>query len=515
MKKIFSFLVILVLLFSCLVLPISAFSWSDISPRDLVDEIGDTYYSKVVNNLDNNLKTNLYTEPYDVYIRIYMGVQNNFPLLTDTRDLPLQSITESPYAEPIYKDVTTLLSFGVGNSLKPTNVYMGNVAGSGWQLDITPNDDVVFDSQFYNYDGSFPSNYQIEKNYYLSRIEFVLKYTVDPSRVVSTTGSPLSFYDAYNIIDFTPMLIKHAPANFEVSVSVRDIYCIMNSSVVAEYIDGVPMNTYHVITSTNIFTPYDIVTKLFLFSKDGFMYGYGKSSTWELEVATSATHNNTTRFISYKVFDYGIPYQNISNNTQYGKYIDNQCHFVNDDTYLYGIHIDGKALKWGEVKDPLNNTQAPKTTYYCGYQYKCNTIDLCSAFRFSMTLFISHEEEFSPLIVQGDNNINGDIDISQFYKSVNPRFSLEDGLLEGLQDFFSSLFTDTLPNILNNFVVWFMCESPLISTITKPIFLLAHLTVGYTISWVVPFLTSLGLFGGIVFVIFLAKRLLPHLIGSD
>lgn len=514
MKKIFISVIVLVL---CLVMtiPSLAWSWGDISDKSLVSNYDtENTRNNYFNDIPLEFKQYIHSEPYTLYLRIIVGVNNDFPLLDIYQDIPQQYATDSPFASTLVRDVTTLISFGSSNSLKPSQVFMEEVASGANMLDVTPKDDQNIDSFWLAYDSQFPGNYDVESTRYPHRIPFVLKYNIDPSLAISTYNSPVSFYDKNNYIDLTPMINSSTAYIGQVSINVRSLYTVFNKSVVASYINGVDNGDYTLLLSTNFFSMSDIVMDLYFWFEGAIPYRYKKSNNWQLEVQAMFTQGNENRFGLSKVFDSTIPFMNrpISPQVAQGIFYSSSFQFGNYDVYNYGVSYVGNDLRYGKAR---NDTDAlPTQTYYSGYRYKCNMNTECSGLKFSVTQLVSYQQQYIAITTPNDITINGDIDISQFYKDT--RIDIPEGTewYNVIPAFFKQLFVVVLPNIINNFIVWFMCESPLISVITRPLFLLANFTLKSALFWVVPVIGSLGIFGSIVFIIFIIKRLLPHLLGG-
>lgn len=514
MKKIFVLFVVLVL---CLVMtiPTFAWSWADISDKLLVSNSDiEVTRANYFNDIPLYFKENIHSEPYTLYLRLIMGVSSYFPLLSEYENIPQQYVTDSPFANTLVRDVTTLITFGHGNSMKPVQVFMGNVYGSGTMIDILPKSNQIVDKLWLAYDSQFPGNYQADETRYSHRIEFIVKYNIDPSIAINTHNSFISFYDKNQYIDLSPSLPSHVAYIGEVSINVRSLYTVFNNSVVSSYINGVDNGEYTMILSTNFFSLSDILMDTYLWFENTRPYRFKKSDSWELEIQYMFTQGNENRFGVNRKFQERVPFMNrtISQDVVQGIFYSASFQFGNYDVYNYGVSYIGNEMRYGKARDDIE--ASPTTLYYTGYRYKCNMITDCSGLKFGVTQLVSYKQQYISITTPNDITISGDIDISQFYKDTSIDIPEGTEWYNVLPAFFKQLFIKVLPNIINNFIVWFMCESPLISVVTRPIFLLANFTLKTALFWVVPVIGSLGIFGTIVFIIFIVKRLLPHLIGG-
>lgn len=536
-KKIFLVFIVLLLIFSMTISASAALGWGDISDLSLWTQEApvplDAFY---YNDIPTDRKLNMFKQPYTMYVSLYMGVgptnQTGYDSITDDsmlgdlNDIPYTTITNSPYAqENIYRDVTTLVSFGnsANNSLKPVQVFVGEVASAGTMLDVVPLDGYLNKKTWSTYESQFPGQYEIKNTRYRERVEFVLKYQIDPTFVTSN-NSATSFYDYTQYIDLTPYFNNY-PYNVyletaQVSINVRAIFTVLNKTIKCVY-TGENTQPYRVITSTNAFTMSDSVINLQLPWREGTLFWKKyvpiENFVYKQEYMFSDSHQQ--RYGITKNFQ-NLPYYNvpITEKVQ-GMHYEIGFSFGDKDASLYAVGFRGAGMKYGvtSIDDNFQPIGDITGSYYAGYRYNVNSTSNCAYLRFGVDVFISFKQDYLFSIIEQENNITGDIDISQFYKStdfnIEPPEDITD-IFRPIVDFFKQLFVIVLPNIINNFVVWFMCESPMISTITRPIFLMAYLTYGYVVSWIVPVITSLGIFGGIFFVIFMIKRLIPHLLGG-
>lgn len=537
-KKIFVIFIVLLLIFSMTFSASAALGWGDISDLSrYVDGDISVLSAHYYNTIPTDIKMNLYAEPYTLYVNLYMGIgaidqPGSFPssiyddsMLGDLSDIPYTTITNSPYGqENMYRDVTTMVTFGnpANRALKPVQVFVGNIASSGTMLDIVPLDGYKDKVTWSTYESQFPGQYTVDSTRYRERVEFVLKYQIDPTFVTSS-NSTVSFYDYSQYIDLTPYFHNYPRNVFteteQVSVNVRAIFSIFNKTIKCVY-TGENTQPYHVITSTNAFSMSDAVISLNLPWRDGLFWSkFVPIANFKYEQEYFFTDSQGTRFGKTRTFS-SLPYYNQPlTDTVRAMYYDAAFSFGDRDASVYAVGCRGAGMRYGvtDIDDNFQPIGEISGSYFAGYRYNINSTNGCAYLRFGVDHFISYKQDYLFSIIEQENNITGDVDISQFYKStdfnIEPPEDITD-IFRPIVDFFKQLFVIVLPNIINNFVVWFMCESPLISTITRPIFLMAHLTYGYVVSWIIPVITSLGLFGGIFFVIFMIKRLVPHLIGG-
>lgn len=137
------------------------------------------------------------------------------------------------------------------------------------------------------------------------------------------------------------------------------------------------------------------------------------------------------------------------------------------------------------------------TNGYQVYQYiESGRPELAKFYVFVSVYYNSNDGVY---IVNNNTSSTGDIDVSSLYQPI--KVNTDQGIIE----FLASIFTQVIPNIMNNFIVWFMCEAPLVSKITKPFFLLAVQTANITLQWVLPLVTATGIFGGVLLCILLIR----------
>lgn len=114
----------------------------------------------------------------------------------------------------------------------------------------------------------------------------------------------------------------------------------------------------------------------------------------------------------------------------------------------------------------------------------------------------------SVTFIKNDEFTTGVVDTDSLYKKVMPEFDASNGVLDGVVSFFGSLFVDCIPNIINNCIVWLMCDSPLLSDVTAPLFLSGKSFVDIITPTLKAFGTGFILLNMIitVFVIIIVKR---------
>lgn len=197
--------------------------------------------------------------------------------------------------------------------------------------------------------------------------------------------------------------------------------------------------------------------------------------------------NYTTEYLT---FGFAIP-----------SYIFNNNYTLEKSQFTYdGVTIDFNARFRQESTDSL---------YQAGFLVDFNRDP--SQFRhylsyYTISPWIAYKiNETTNLNVNPSGSIEGELDISGLYQPISIEYKEGDNLFQDIGTFFTQLFTKVLPNIFNNFIVWFMCESPLISNLTKPVYLTARMTGDYLAQYVVPLVSALGLFGGLVGFMILTK----------
>lgn len=103
-----------------------------------------------------------------------------------------------------------------------------------------------------------------------------------------------------------------------------------------------------------------------------------------------------------------------------------------------------------------------------------------------------------------DGSDVGDVDISEYYKDISfdmPKFDKDLSFGENLGKFFTGFImalVTLFSSLINNAVVWFFCESPLLSKITKPVFLMFSTVSGVFTDYATPLLVALGLFAPLI-----------------
>lgn len=179
-----------------------------------------------------------------------------------------------------------------------------------------------------------------------------------------------------------------------------------------------------------------------------------------------------------------------------------------DSTNVNAINLDNRFLKltysfsrsFMRIKSFTMENRIHYTMNYNSYDvYHYIRADRPELSEFYVYLSVYYNSNDGVYIVNNDTSSTGDIDVSSLYQPIKVNTD------QGIIDFLTSIFTVVLPNVVNNFIVWFMCEAPLVSKITKPFFLLAVQTANITLQWILPLVTATGIFGSILLCILLIR----------
>lgn len=94
---------------------------------------------------------------------------------------------------------------------------------------------------------------------------------------------------------------------------------------------------------------------------------------------------------------------------------------------------------------------------------------------------------------EGGNGADTEYITESLYLDYFAAWDDTDGWFSGICNFFVSLFTHTLKAVLYNLVVWILVDAPLVSNLTRPIFLSVMVTSDAISEWVIPLLSIGGL----------------------
>lgn len=115
----------------------------------------------------------------------------------------------------------------------------------------------------------------------------------------------------------------------------------------------------------------------------------------------------------------------------------------------------------------------------------------------------------SSVVLENTGAVMGEYDISGLYAKIEfsvPSWNDEVSVGENIKDIFLGLLTAVftlLGNCLYNAAVWIFCESPVLSDLTKPLFMLMIETGGIFTDFFIPLLGALGFFTPIAFALLL------------
>lgn len=529
MKKIFVLIVCLSLIF-VLIIPTSALTWTNISDQEPRHPSNDNVSGSVFylrDRLPENVYNGLKHSSFTMYLLIDV-YEKNKPI-GGIHDVARFEIIHSYYNAPLVSgavnelrvtDVTNMITFTAEGCLKPDKVYYNGFATQ------TSGDIVALRRKSWNSDKPYwwyePSEYRLDfttyddinyNDYAFSR--FILKYTIDTQQFMQASAqNALGFTIENAQIALNPQFLvdtdgiqSGTPYIGECCIVPRSFYAVFNNPAVYVPRPVTDQNQFYIVSSSNLFSPMTYVPEL-IAPLSG--YEVKKSSGYAMLQNYVFDRSNGTRVTYYQDMGYNpfvyLPESDVGNVYGYTGFT-----FDNVQTMPYGYKLQAEKIRYDFR--PMVGTGTIKNASV-GYVYNCNmnrsdsTRLNCNDLRFSVYLSQSYEElYYSTTGVTNIQQIEG-VDVSQFYKDITVKFSAEEGIVKGLSRFFADLFTVTLPNIVNNFVVWFMCESPLISTITEPLYLFARVSGNYVTLYVLPLVSSLGVVGLLLFVIFFVKRLI-------
>lgn len=175
--------------------------------------------------------------------------------------------------------------------------------------------------------------------------------------------------------------------------------------------------------------------------------------------------------------------------------------FLTDKCTVTGSEVF--SLKRIEIDNKMNvtYTHLGETNTYA--YYMSNQVYNSTPRYIYVGIDYNYNDGIAFLPEQGDIGLG--VDYSQLYMPIDINYDDSGNIGKDIQNFFAYLFTKTLPNIINNFVVWFMVEAPLINKITAPLYLSAIQTKNIIMQWLVPLLTSVGIFGIIITLVVVLK----------
>lgn len=129
---------------------------------------------------------------------------------------------------------------------------------------------------------------------------------------------------------------------------------------------------------------------------------------------------------------------------------------------------------------------------------------------FSASATVLYQPKANVQIANNNGFQLGEINADKLYQSTAIVYNTDGNLFQDIANFFGALFTVTIPAIINNFIVWFMLEAPLISNVTGPLYSIGHTTGSIITQFMLPLIASVGIFGA-VFVLVLVVKLIVRL----
>lgn len=133
------------------------------------------------------------------------------------------------------------------------------------------------------------------------------------------------------------------------------------------------------------------------------------------------------------------------------------------------------------------------------------------AYLFTTGLVVYYNSEGQYSFIKQSSTSNTDYDISSLYTSYFADWDDSAGWFQGICNFFVSLFTHTLPAIFYNLMIWAFCESPVVSNVTRPLFLGVVETGNAIKTWVFPFLTISGILTAFIMTLLVLKIIKRYL----
>lgn len=522
-KKIFVCVIVLVLLISSC-LGVSAVNGKNFTPyaTSNYDQNGVSSWSKQFTNgftYGTDWNGGLVKSGGKVYLSIFVYTYkpNNYDQIwsyyildkSEYSDRAQVPIVENAF-DPLYGyEVTDLITFGSEKYLRPSKVYL--VDRSDYTrfpigIGYVENDDQLNDPQLwkhdYNYDIFISPGYSSMGGTMYEK--FILEYDINEFNYNNSVSGSFGFVDNQNCFTLNPYYLVDTERDEFYSVVVpSDIIFIPNKT--AKYIPrpNLQLYPYQVKISTNLFSVAQSVMDL----QRSYGIQYDRLSDAEYQVRTFYAFKQTANTVACRQrFDYKVPFFN-DIGTDIGMYLHTNFYFLDTATQLAYVQIDGQDLYY-------YNTDLGGQKIHVGYNYRINDtstsnhMKTCNNTLFSFGVWTSYIDDYGFSIGNNANANYTDLDISQYYKEISVDFNAEEGILMGIYKFFASLFTQTLPNIINNYIVWMSLESPIISPILAPAFLMAQTAKSYVGMILIPSITAIGGFGVVMVVIFLIKRLL-------
>lgn len=135
--------------------------------------------------------------------------------------------------------------------------------------------------------------------------------------------------------------------------------------------------------------------------------------------------------------------------------------------------------------------------------------DMQRIYKPSAYCFTSFRYKNTVVITNDSNNNNIEYDVSQLYTNITfniPEWGQGDNFGQNLGLFFVGILEALLTlvgNVAYNMVVWIACETPVLSTITKPLFVLGARTGGVFSKFFLPVITGLGILTPVIITILL------------
>lgn len=97
---------------------------------------------------------------------------------------------------------------------------------------------------------------------------------------------------------------------------------------------------------------------------------------------------------------------------------------------------------------------------------------------------------------------SSDIDVSEYYLPVNITADPQ-------------TWVSAVPNLVNNMLVWVFCCMPILNKITAPLFLTFRYAGNFLLSYLVPLLSALGIFGGMLGLAIIVKIIIHNISGGS
>lgn len=527
MKKCILIIITISIILCSLCINVGAISWGNITDVPYTNLVN-TNVTKSVLYLRNNLSDDIYSNAYSSSVTMYLTVTvvdanrssflgNYIAKSVDAKQkVALVEGADNPYF--VY-DVTDSITFGASGCIYPTSVYLDRDA---YGTDYLQNKYVALSRK--QYTGSKfnwwqdPTNYNIDyatfaSGTYSQKFKFILKYTLPCENFVSmSANSMFGFLSNDSQFALNPRLLTDGVVSGTPYIG----YCLVVPDRITAVFNNpqrvmprpvLDQNYFYIISSTNLFSPLTYVPEL-VAPLDGYTVTRTNSKMYHNYIFYRPGNVRVTidQDYSYNPFVY------MPDSEDAATYVYTGFKFDNVETTPYGVKFDFSNITYSFK--PLVGTGS-KTGYEPAYRYQYNlerssSADPynCNDLRFSFITKQSYDELYYDVYANTNVSSIENINLDEFYKDISVKFSTDEGIVKGLSKFFADLFVVTLPNIINNFIVWFMCESPLLSSVTRPIYMIARISGDYLTQWLLPIIASLGGFGFFLVLVFVIKRLI-------